>query len=102
MQLGNFVGPQVNNLLDSDLDGLRFIIRTPLTFSRELALKIRQLVGGRSASDTSGRPTQFKTIKDLRSALKILRYQGHLRNILGAVYDEAIEVLKLEFEVQRI
>ena len=102
VQLGNFVGPQVNNLLDSDLDGLRFIIRTPLTFSRELALKIRQLVGGRSASDTSGRPTQFKTIKDLRSALKTLRYQGHLRNILGAVYDEAIEVMKIDFEVQRI
>ena len=54
----------VDDLVNSDLDGLRFIIRTPLLFSRELALKIKQLVTGRAATDTSGRPTQFKAIKD--------------------------------------
>ena len=102
VQLVQLIAPKVDNLLNSDLDGLRFIIRTPLIFSRELSLKIKQLVTGRTASDTSGRPTQFKTIRDIRVALKIPRYQGHLRNLLGAAYKEAIEVLEIEFEVQRI
>ena len=102
VQLDHFSAPMVDDLVNSDLDGLRFIIRTPLLFSRELALKIKQLVTGRAASDTSGRPTQFKAIRDLRGALKIPRYQGHLRSILGATYEEAMEVLNIELEVQRI
>lgn len=102
VQLDHFSAPKVDDLLNSDLDGMRFIIRTPLLFSRELALKIKQLVTGRSASDTSGRPTQFKAIKDLRGALKIPRYQGHLRTLFGATYEEAMKVLEIELEVQRI
>ena len=102
VQLDHFSAPKSDDLLNSDLDGLRFIIRTPLLFSRELSLKIKQLVTGRSASDTSGRPTQFKVIKDLRGALKIPRYQGHLRSLFGATYEEAMEVLNIDLEVQRI
>lgn len=102
VQLGQFVVPKVDDLLNSDLDGMRFVIRTPLLFSRELALKIRQLVTGRSASNTSGKPTQFKSIKEFRAALKIPRYEGHLRRLLGSVYAEAIEILEIKFEAQRM
>ena len=102
VELDHFTSLKADDLLNSDLDGLKFVIRTPLLFSRELALRIKQLVTGRIASDTSGRPTQFKNIKDLRGALRIPRYQGHLRSLLGATYEEAMVALKIELEVQRI
>ncbi|MDA9791141.1 UvrD-helicase domain-containing protein [Schleiferiaceae bacterium] len=102
VQLDHFSALKSDNLMNSELDGLRFIIRTPLLFSRDLALKFKQLVTGRSTSDTSGRPTQFKAIKDLRGALKIPRYQGHLRSLFGTTYEEAMKVLEIELEVQRI
>lgn len=102
VELDHFTSLKADDLLNSDLDGLKFVIRTPLLFSRELALRIKQLVTGRIASDTSGRPMQFKNIKDLRGALRIPRYQGHLRSLLGATYEEAMVALKIELEVQRI
>ena len=102
VEIKEFTAPAYDNLIFSDLDGLSFVIRTPLIFSRELALKLRSLVSGRSASDTSGRPTQFKNTRDLAQALKISRYQGHMKVLFGAQYKELLEVFDISVDALRI
>jgi len=102
VEIKSFSSPVHDNLVSSDLDGQSFVIRTPLIFSRELALKLRSLVNGRAASDTSGRPTQFKNTRDLAQALKISRYQGHMRRLFGAQYEELIKVFEITVDAIRI
>ena len=79
-----------------------FVIFENSAISRELALKLRSLVSGRSASDTSGRPTQFKNTRDLAQALKISRYQGHMKVLFGAQYKELLEVFDISVDALRI
>lgn len=102
VEIMSFSSPVHDNLVSSDLDGQSFVIRTPLIFSRELALKLRSLVNGRAASDTSGRPTQFKNTRDLAQALKISRYQGHMRRLFGAQCEELIKVFEITVDAIRI